>query len=226
MSPQGRRQGPYSLPQHHPLPCGVHPALCHQEGKRSVRRSQRLAITSVDMNVGYLIWYYLSKIWVSTLPSVLLSFSSFSKPRQRDSHLRWILTQLLWKTSSVWIKWRRTWLLLSVCSKMTSHATSAFVPHQVFVSSQFLSFTPSYVFSLPVSPHITLFLFLTLYSLIIFIIVQHQVSFANICVWSDGWLLSHQNDKMFIHFYSLLLGVNLWVHRLSMRYLKILFNFQ
>lgn len=81
--------------------------------------------TSPGSVVSLLIRCYLSYIWVLFSP-----FSS-SKPRQRASQLRWILIQPWWKTSSVWMKWRRTWLQFSVHLKMSSHATSASEPRQV-----------------------------------------------------------------------------------------------
>lgn len=103
------------------------------------------------MNVGYLIDIIYFTYDSSLIPSVL-SLSSFFKRRQRASQLRWILIRLWWRTSSVWMKWRRTWLVCLMLSKMTSHATSAFEPHQVFSLSLFFSGVLSHV-----SPKITLF---------------------------------------------------------------------
>lgn len=50
VSPRGHLQGPCttSVPQHHLLPRCMHQALCHQEGKRSVRRLQRPEFTCVQ----------------------------------------------------------------------------------------------------------------------------------------------------------------------------------
>lgn len=63
---------------------------------------------------------------------IQVSFSPFSsKQRQRASQRRWTLIQLWWKTSSVWMRWRRTWTLFLLCSKMSSHVASASEPHQV-----------------------------------------------------------------------------------------------
>lgn len=73
----------------------------------------------------------------TSLVSFLLSLSSFSKQRQKASRLRWILIRLWWRTSSVWMKWSKTWTMCLMLSKMTSHATSAFGPHQVFSFSVF-----------------------------------------------------------------------------------------
>lgn len=110
---------------------------------------------SVSMNGGLLvlILFLLDMSFHSSFSPFFPPFSSSPKPRQRASQLRWILTRLWWKTSSIWVKWRRTWQLLSMHSKMTSHATSAFEPRQVFVLSRFVSFLPSCVFSLSESPH-------------------------------------------------------------------------
>lgn len=144
-SPRGHLQSPStaSVPRHLLPPRCMHQALCHQESKRSVRR---LGFTWVQRlqfclhQCGLLDQINIC-FRVSTLPSLLFFFPLFSssKPRQRASRLRWILIQRWWKTSSVWMKWRRTWELFSMHSKTTLHATSASEPRQVF------SLSPSHV---------------------------------------------------------------------------------
>lgn len=147
-SPRGYLQGQRttSVPQHHLLTSCMHQALCHQEGKRSVRRLQRLEFTCVQPL--WFCWHecglrdsILSILNMSlhfSLSALLLSLSSSSKPRQRASQLRWILMRLWWKTSSVWMRWRGTWQLFSMHCKMNSHATSASEPRQVFSLFLFL----------------------------------------------------------------------------------------